>query len=221
MEKSNEQKIKQNQIITTILSFVFIGLLTATLTTSLTLAAFGRENGTINELIFGNIEMEDISQNFSIQNVSGQTLSTVTPGDDAKVNFTLENIGTADMLFRFKLVLTDTNTVDPVDTSIFAITIESAKVNGGAEDAEWVSFDFGDGNVWFVRRYALVGNLDTVTNDPPDYIKLNVSFGGEEMTNEYKDANIRVSLYVESTQRANNGIQQDVTLPGYDVTWAA
>jgi len=29
-----------------------------------------------------------------------------------------------------------------------------------------------------------------------------------------------VSLYVETTQVANNGTQRDVTLPDYDVQWA-
>ena len=236
MVVENEQKsLKNTHFVTSVASFLFIIMLTVVLTTGFTLASFGATANDSDGLIFGDIALDDLAQHFSVKDASGNTLDLVAPGDDAKVNFNLQNTGTADIFIRFQLILTN----ETVDTSVFTITVESATyvktVEGVPQqfNAEYVLYDFnlgeivpsgeytGDPNTWFVRRVGLIGNLDTLTNDPPDEVTLNIHFNGEEMDDTYKNAQIGLELYVETAQVANNGTQRDVTLPDYDVIWSA
>ena len=234
MMEKEQNIIKKNHIVTTVTSFLFIIMLTIVLTTGFTLASFGSGASSYEDMVLGTIALDDIAQHFSVKDASGNTLSLVAPGDDAKVNFNLQNTGTADIFIRFKLVLDN----ETVDTSVFTITVESATyvktVEGVPQEfnAEYVLYDFtlgavvesgqynGDPNTWFVRRLGMIGNLDTLTNDPPDEVTLNIHFNGEEMDDTYKNAQIGLSLYVETVQVANNGSQRDVTLPNYNVIWS-
>jgi len=234
----NEQKsFNKRHIITSVVGFFFVIMLTIVLTTGFTMATFGLNSSDGDELSLGSIALDDIAQNFSVKDASGNTLSLVAPGDDAKVNFTLQNAGTADVFVRFQLILNH----ETVDTSVFTITIESAKYTKTVEgtpqefNAEYALYDFtanslvpsneytGEPNTWFVRRVGLIGNLDTLTNDPPDEVTLNIHFNGDEMDDTYKNAQIGLNLYVQTVQVANNPTlnpQKDVTLPGYNVIWS-
>lgn len=232
MENKELAKLKNHRFVINLISFLFIMLLTIVLTTTLTLAAFGDSTGFNGGMRLGTIAIDDITQNFTIKDSLGNLLNRVAPGADVKVHFSVENTGTADILLRFRVVLADKDTVTPLDTSIFDISIESVTNQSYGTAPQYVLYNFNtnqiiesgiansQAGVYFVRRAGLIGNLDQQTNDKPDQFIVNIHFSGDEMTNDYKQANIGLYVYVETVQYANNGAQRDVTLPGYDVQWS-
>jgi hypothetical protein len=231
VDEKQLQQIKQHHIWVNVVSFLVVIALTIVLTASLTLAAFGDNIQNGNSMPFGNIALDDVTQNFTVIDGAG-----LTPGDSTTVNFNIENKGTADMLVRFRAYLQDKNTLEPLDPSVFNISISSVSNANGAGAPEYVLFNFttqqivaggvanSQADVWFVRRQPLIGNLDTVTlgpNDPPDVFTLNVTFPHDDTNNNYKNAQFDLILRVESVQYANNGDQRDITLPNYDVSWSS
>lgn len=234
MSEQTANNLKINRAVTTIASFLFVALLTIALTTSLTLAAFGDTSSDSGGIIFGTIDIDDITNSYTIKNLQGGTLSSMSPGDEADVNFALENTGTADLYMRFKIVIQDEDTVTPLDASLFSVALFSAKYTktvGGTPtdfDAEYIPLDFdqllqtptGTPDIWLVRKIKLIGNLNTLTNDPADLVTIRVTFPGAMPTawiekfeseaeaqaafNEFKNARFRVYLYVKTVQVANN-----------------
>jgi|AntRauTorcE11897_2_1112592.scaffolds.fasta_scaffold00063_45 hypothetical protein len=223
MANNSIKSLKTTRLVLLLASFLITAVLTIILTISITLASFGSTDGASSDSKnFGTILMQDVSSNFTLKNSLGNSLGKVYPGQTAEVDFSVQNVGTADMHIRFKLVLENEN----VDTSIFGISLESAyyqKPSESVQTAEYVKYDFSSTDTpdeWYVRRNPLIGNADTATNDPPDSISMNINFPGELMTDEYKNENINLALYVESVQVANNGSQRDIKEPGYDVVWS-
>jgi hypothetical protein len=220
MSEQTSKSLTKSRILTTIASFLLVGILTALLTVNLTMAAFGNNNATNDEgMIFGTVSVDEVSNSFTIKNTFEQIMTKASPGDTANIDFDLQNVGTADMHVRFKIVIEPRPPKDQVDTSIFELTYN---------DTEYVQFNFdgyggqpatGTPDYWFVRRIPLVGNLDTQTNDPPDPVNMTLSFPEEEMDNTYKNVELDIFLYVKTVQVANNGTQRDAGLPNYNVIW--
>jgi hypothetical protein len=231
MQQKQIEQLKNHRFIVNLVSFLFVIMLTVVLTTNLTLAAFGASDEAGNGIIFGRVALDDITQNFTIKDSYDQILNKVSPGADAKINFSVKNSGTADVLLRFRVVLEDKALQNKLDTSIFNISIQSVTNTKFETSPEYVLYNFStnqivaggvansQNNIWYVRRLALVGNLNTLTNDPPDEFVVNVHFSGEEMTDNYKNAQIGLYVYVETVQAANNGSQRDITLPNYNAIW--
>ena len=231
MSKQNTKNFKNSRVITVIASFLLVGILTALLTVNLTMAAFGTIQIAGKEYIFGNIILDDVSNDFTIKNSLDELMTKVSPGDVANVEFSLQNVGLAAMFVRFKLVIEDRATENKVDTSIFSMNLESSNYFDGLamQDVEYVLYDFdghngavptGTPDLWYVRRNYIIGAVPPVPSQEPDNIKMTIQFPGEEMDNSYKGAQLDFFLYVKAVQFANNGTQKDVTLPGYDLIWS-